>query len=226
MYYSLYNCFCNSKKEGIKIAEKYRNIDNIKTAFDLSWSHSNLEMKRLGIRSTAANMYQYILSNILFINRNMKEREKYIKYIKLGQSNLWTYGISGDYPIVLVTLDKESEIDIIRQLVTAYRYWKFKNINVDLIIINTKESSYIETIEDSILNLINTLGLMHNVNKSAGIFLFNKSTMNEDTLNLLKAICRLYIDCNKGSLAEQIDIGSNKNKELDLLEKKRNEIYC
>ncbi|WP_409069019.1 GH36-type glycosyl hydrolase domain-containing protein [Clostridium sp. FAM 1755] len=212
--------FCHSKKEGIEIAEKYRNIDNIKTAFNLSWSHSNLEMKRLGIRSTAANMYQYIVSNILFINRNMKEREKYIKYIKSGQSNLWSYGISGDYPIVLVTLDKESGIDIIRQLLTAYRYWKLKNINVDLIIINTKESSYIETIEDSILNLINTLGLMHNVNKSAGIFLFNKSTMNEDTLNLLKAICRLYIDCNKGSLAEQIDIGSNKNKELDLLEKK------
>ncbi|MGO5066566.1 cyclic beta 1-2 glucan synthetase [Clostridium sporogenes] len=212
--------FCNSKKEGIKIAEKYRNIDNVKNAFNLSWSHSNLEMKRLGIRSTAANMYQYIVSNILFINRNMKEREKYIKYIKSGQSNLWSYGISGDYPIVLVTLDKENGIDIIRQLLTAYRYWKLKNINVDLIIINTKESSYIETIEDSILNLINTLGLMHNVNKSAGIFLFNKSTMNEDTLNLLKAICRLYIDCNKGSLAEQIDIGSNKNKELDLLEKK------
>ncbi|MDS1004284.1 glucoamylase family protein [Clostridium sporogenes] len=212
--------FCHSKKEGIEIAEKYRNIDNIKTAFNLSWSHSNLEMKRLGIRSTAANMYQYIVSNILFINRNMKEREKYIKYIKSGQSNLWSYGISGDYPIVLVTLDKESGIDIIRQLLTAYRYWKLKNINVDLIIINTKESSYIETIEDSILNLINTLGLMHNVNKSAGIFLFNKSTMNEDILNLLRAICRLYIDCNRGSLAEQIDIGSNKNKELDLLEKK------
>ncbi|EJP6472178.1 cyclic beta 1-2 glucan synthetase [Clostridium botulinum] len=212
--------FCHSKKEGIEIAEKYRNIDNIKTAFNLSWSHSNLEMKRLGIRSTAANMYQYIVSNILFINRNMKEREKYIKYIKSGQSNLWSYGISGDYPIVLATLDKESGIDIIRQLLTAYRYWKLKNINVDLIIINTKESSYIETIEDSILNLINTLGLMRNVNKSAGIFLFNKSTMNEDTLNLLRAICRLYIDCNRGSLAEQIDIGSNKNKELDLLEKK------
>ncbi len=218
--------FCNSKEEGIKIAEKYRNIDNVKNAFNLSWSHSNLEMKHLGIRSTAANMYQYIVSNILFINRNMKERENYIKYIKSGQSDLWAYGISGDYPIVLATLDKESGIDIIRQLLIAYRYWKMKNINVDLIIVNTKESSYIQSIEDSILNLINTLGLMNNINKSAGIFLFNKSTMKEEALSLLKAICRLYIDANKGSLAEQIDTGNNKNKELDLLQKKRNTIYC
>ncbi len=215
--------FCNSKEEGIKIAEKYRNIDNVKNAFNLSWSHSNLEMKHLGIRSTAANMYQYIVSNILFINRNMKERENYIKYIKSGQSDLWAYGISGDYPIVLATLDKESGIDIIRQLLIAYRYWKMKNINVDLIIVNTKESSYIQSIEDSILNLINTLGLMNNINKSAGIFLFNKSTMKEEALSLLKAICRLYIDANKGSLAEQIDTGNNKNKELDLLQKKRNQ---
>lgn len=96
-------------------------------------------MKHLGIRSTAANMYQYILSNILFINRNIKEREKYIKYIKLSQSNLWAYGISGDYPIVLVTLDKESGIDIVRQLLLTYKYWRMKNINVDLIIVNTKE---------------------------------------------------------------------------------------
>ncbi len=151
--------FCDSKKEGIKIAEKYRNIDNVKNAFNLSWSHSNLEMKRLGIRSTAANMYQYILSNILFINKNMKEREEYIKHIKSGQSNLWSYGISGDYPIVLVILDKERGIDTIRQLLTAYRYWKLKNINVDLIIVNTKESSYMQPIEDSILNLINNLGV-------------------------------------------------------------------
>ncbi|MCR1934322.1 GH36-type glycosyl hydrolase domain-containing protein [Clostridium tepidum] len=212
--------FCDSKKEGIKIAEKYRNIDNVKNAFNLSWSHSNLEMKRLGIRSTAANMYQYILSNILFINKNMKEREEYIKHIKSGQSNLWSYGISGDYPIVLVILDKERGIDTIRQLLTAYRYWKLKNINVDLIIVNTKESSYMQPIEDSILNLINTLGLMNNINKASGIFLFNKSTIKEEDFNLLRAICRLYIDCNRGSLAEQIDIGSSKREKLDLLEKK------
>lgn len=213
--------FCNSKEEGVKIAEKYRNIDNVKNAFNLSWSHSNLEMKHLGIRSTAANMYQYILSNILFINRNIKEREKYIKYIKLSQSNLWAYGISGDYPIVLVTLDKESGIDIVRQLLLTYKYWRMKNINVDLIIVNTKESSYMKPIEDSILNLVNSLGLMNNINKSAGVFLFNKPTMKEDDLDLLKAICRLYIDCNKGSIAEQIDTGNNKSKELNLLEKKR-----
>ncbi|KOM96135.1 NdvB [Clostridium botulinum] len=212
--------FCNSKEEGVKIAEKYRNIDNVKNAFNLSWSHSNLEMKHLGIRSTAANMYQYILSNILFINRNIKEREKYIKYIKLSQSNLWAYGISGDYPIVLVTLDKESGIDIVRQLLLTYKYWRMKNINVDLIIVNTKESSYMKPIEDSILNLVNSLGLMNNINKSAGVFLFNKPTMKEDDLDLLKAICRLYIDCNKGSIAEQIDTGNNKSKELNLLEKK------
>ncbi|EJO5348080.1 cyclic beta 1-2 glucan synthetase [Clostridium botulinum] len=212
--------FCNSKQEAIKIAEKYRNIDNIKTAFNLSWNHSNLEMKHLGIRSTAANMYQYIASNILFINNNMKEREKYIKDIKLGQQNLWSYGISGDYPIVLVTLDTESKIDIVRQLLSCYRYWKMKNINVDLIIVNTKESSYMQPIEDSIISLVSNLGLMNNINKSGGIFLFNKSNMNEEDLNLLKAICRLFIDCNKGALAEQVDTSNNKKKKLELLDKK------
>ncbi len=30
----------------------------------------------------------------------------------------------------------------------------------------------------------------------------------------------MYIDCNRGSLAEQIDIGSSKREKLDLLEKK------
>ncbi len=67
---------------------------------------------------------------------------------------------------------------------------------------------------------------MNNINKSSGIFLFNKSTMKEEALSLLKAMCRLYIDANKGSLAEQIDTGNNKNKGIRFVTKKRNTIYC
>ncbi|NEZ46769.1 cyclic beta 1-2 glucan synthetase [Clostridium niameyense] len=216
--------FANTKKEAIDIAKKYKDHYNIKKSFDLSWTQNKLEMKYLGIKSTQANIYQYILSNVLFINNTMKEREKYIENIRGCQSNLWAYGISGDYPIILVTINDEKDIDIIRQLITCYRYWRMRDIKIDLVIVNTKESSYIQPVENTILDLINSLNLIDNYNKSPGIFLYNNATMAKEDLELLKSISRLYIDSKKGSLLKQIDIGSKTHKQLEVLNPKEKKL--
>ena len=49
-----------------------------------------------------------------------------------GQSSLWSYGISGDLPIVLVILKKSDEIEFLYEVLKAHEYWRFKDLKVDL----------------------------------------------------------------------------------------------
>ena len=59
-----------------------------------------------------------------------------------GQSGLWGQGISGDLPIVLLRIDDQEKIELVRQLVQAHAYWRIKGLMVDLVIWNEDPSGY------------------------------------------------------------------------------------
>ena len=67
----------------------------------------------------------------------------------------------------------------------------------------------------------------NNINVAGGIFIHNKATMINDVKELLMGICRIYIDCEKGSLINQfnsdeligdITSSTNKSEENNIIE--------
>jgi len=57
-------------------------------------------------------------------------------------NGLWSYGISGDAPLVLLHLSDPEKIEIIRQLIRAHAYWRLKGLTVELVILNEDVSVY------------------------------------------------------------------------------------
>ena len=53
-------------------------------------------------------------------------------------STLWAQGISGDLPIVLVRIDENDDLELVRQLLRAHEYWRLKQLAVDLVILNER----------------------------------------------------------------------------------------
>ena len=47
---------------------------------------------------------------------------------------LWKYGISGDFPIILVKIKNIEDIYVIEELISAFDYYRSKKIKTDLII--------------------------------------------------------------------------------------------
>ena len=193
-----------SKEQAVELARKYREMTNVNRVFELAWTQTQVEMKYLGIKSTQANLYQLMASKILFLNASLKEREAHIKNIRRYQSNLWSYGISGDLPIVLLIVKKESDIDYVRQLINAHEYWKVKGLRVDLVIINLQSVNYVQPLNDAIRDLISSSHARDKQNKPGGIFTQNEATMSVEDRELLMAIARMVIDPEKGSLLNQI----------------------
>ena len=41
---------------------------------------------------------------------------------RLSQSGLWRFGISGDYPILLVEIEDPKQVDLIREVLQVYEF--------------------------------------------------------------------------------------------------------
>jgi len=208
---------CETREEAIELAKKYKEFNNINRIFELSWTQTQVEINYLGIKSTQANLYQLMASKILFLNPNLRERETFIKNIKKAQSALWPYGISGDLPIVLVLIRSDEDVDIIKQVLHAHEYWSIKGLKIDIVIVNIQNTIYLQPLQDSIRDIISSSHLRDKQNKPGGVFLHSKNTMALEDIDLLRAIARLLIDSEKGSLLQQINGTEEKEEEMQKL---------
>ncbi|MBU3189325.1 cyclic beta 1-2 glucan synthetase [Clostridium bowmanii] len=197
----------SSRAEVIILAKKYSELHNVNRMFELAWSHTQVEMKYLGIKSTQANLYQVMASKILFLNSTFKDREEYIKKVKKGQSTLWQYGISGDLPIMLLIVRESKDRERVRQLLNAHEYLGLKGLKCDLVIINLQKIAYDQPLQTDIKDLVGSSHLRDKENKPGGLFIFNMATMAEEDIDLLIAIARIVIDASKDLL-----ISKNKNE--------------
>lgn len=204
--------YSDNRDEVLYLARKYGDMTVVNRQYNLTLNAAQTEMRYLGIKSPQANLYQDMASRILYLSPLMKKREEYIKNIIKNQSSLWSYGISGDVPIVLLLIKEEKNIDKLIQIISAHEYWNLKGLKVDLVIINEEENSYHNQVKRTIMDIIYSGYGRDKLNKSGGIFVLNKENMNLEDLELFKALARIVIDGEGDLIKNQIHI--NKYGEL------------
>ena len=123
-----------------------------------------------------------------------------------GQSGLWSYGISGDVPIVLLRISDATKIEIVRQLVQAHSYWRMKGLTVDLVILNEDVSVYRQPLHDQITGLIAAGIEAQLLDKPGGIFVRRLEQIPSEDRVLLQSVARIVIDDENGTLAEQLEL--------------------
>ena len=193
----------DNKETCLKQVEKFRNEENIKRTFMLSRAKVEAENRYFGLKGKQIDVYQRLLSYLLFNYPISKVRNKISKNDKLYLSNLWKYGISGDLPILLVKISNINDINGLIDIIKAYDYYRRKNINIDLIILNEEESSYENYTKDIIQKTLLDLGVFYMQNQRGGIFVLNN--LNNNEVKFLEAMCRICINCHEGNLTAQLN---------------------
>ena len=125
--------------------------------------------------------------------------------IRKEQKDLWKYGISGDLPIITVTIKFINDIYVVKQILKAYEYFKTKNIKIELVIIDEENYSYENYIRDEIEGAILNSHLAYMKNINGGIFVLSKSEIDVQDINLIKFISILVIDSHLGNLENIIN---------------------
>jgi len=186
----------------IQNLEKYKVMENVTREFEIVKAKTDAEARYLEIKGKDIDVYQTILSYILFDNPVRNNSKFAYKFYE--QKDLWKYGISGDLPIITVTIKYINDIYVIKQILKAYEFFRTKNIKVELIIINEENYSYENYIRDEIESAILNSHQAFLKNINGGIFVLSQSEMDIQDVNLIKFVSSLVIDSHLGNLENVI----------------------
>ncbi len=194
--------------------ERYQSWAAIDRAFEEAGSQSRIELRQLELESTDLSSFQKLLSPLLYPHPAFRADPGILSANTLGQPGLWPYAISGDYPILLVRIGNEEDISLIHQVLKAHTYWRNRNLKIDLVILNLKETGYSQEIQGQIHRLLTRTGSEGWLNRRGGIFLLRWDQMGEAEQILLQTSARVVLDGEKGTLDEQLAGGTREPNPL------------
>lgn len=207
---SFITAVADAREKIIALCDEYLDERDLERAQELAFARSKVEMRHLGITEREVYLFQRFASRVLFPDPSLRAPAHIMERNTQGQAALWAYGISGDYPIVLLCVDDADALSLARHALLAHEYWRLHNLKVDLVIVNEHPVTYGDELHDALRALIDT-SLSHPwLDKPGGIFVRRREHIANDDFVLLQTIARVILRGGLGDLADQIQLAARE----------------
>jgi cyclic beta-1,2-glucan synthetase len=194
-----------TRDAALSLVDKYHDRRLADRVFDLAWTHSQVLLRQINAVEADAQLYGRLAAPVIYANSSLRAAPGIILKNSRRQSGLWGYSISGDLPIVLLQIEDQANINLVRQLVQAHAYWRLKGLAVDLVIWNEDRAGYRQHLQEQIMALI-AAGVEANVtDRPGGIFVRPADQISREDRLLFQAVARVIIIDSRGTLTEQIN---------------------
>jgi cyclic beta-1,2-glucan synthetase len=197
-----------SRETLLALVDKHRDITAFERASTLAWTQAQVQLRHIGITPGEAALFQRLAGHLVHATTALRPSSDSILRGAGSQSSLWSLGISGDLPIVLLRIADYENLDLVHQLLQAHEYWRMKLLAVDLVILNERASSYVQDLQIGIETLVRTsqARLESDVGRTSGrVFVLRSDLMPSDTRALLLSISRAVLVGQRGHLSAQLD---------------------
>jgi len=190
-----------SRAEVLEKIRQYQSPQLIFRAFDEARSDRERELLELGLNTTSLENIQRLLSALLYPVGILRAAPHILAQNEKGQSSLWAFGISGDYPIFLLRIH-DGESPLLQEALQAFIYWHRHHVTVNLVIMNEQESGYALDLHNAIFRQIRRMGADALLNQRDGIFVLRSDQLQHAENILFETVAGVILDENGGSLAE------------------------
>jgi cyclic beta-1,2-glucan synthetase len=198
----------SSRDAVLDAVDRHRDASAFDRAATLAWTQAQVELRHLDIDTAEASLYQRLAGHILYANPTLRASSDTISRGLAGPPALWTQGISGDVPIALVRIDEMEDTGIVRELLRAHEYWRWKGLVVDLVILNERGASYVQDLQIALETMVRTrrAGSRPRPDGEKGsAFVLRTDLISAEARALLNALARVVIVGRRGSLREQME---------------------
>jgi len=191
----------DTRSNCMKLIKKYQDRNLANRISGLAWTHGQVLLNHLSISEADAQLYGRLASAIIYPSNARRADASILKNNRLGQSSLWRYAISGDLPIILLHIEDVENIELIRHLIKAQTYWRLKGLFVDVFILNEELTSYRQSLQDQIKNLMTSnMASDH----TGTIVVRNIEQVTPEDLVLLQSVARVILSDKRGTFKEQL----------------------
>ncbi len=179
----------------------YRAGIDVYQAFEEANAIGEEELIDLGLTANSVENIQRILSALVYPVGTLRAAPHILAQNDKGQPGLWGYGISGDYPILLVHV-RDGKSALLIEALQAFKYWRNRHIAVNLVILNEQDTGYSLELHNSIHDQIRRTGADDWLNQREGIFVLRTDQLQQPDKLLLETVAGVILDESYGSLAE------------------------
>jgi cyclic beta-1,2-glucan synthetase len=196
-----------SRAELLDLLDKHHDRSAFDRAKVLAWTQAQVQLRHLDVDAGEAADFQRLAAPILYADPRFRAPSEAIVRGAGSQSGLWPHAISGDLPIVLLRIDDIEDIAQVRQLLRAHEYWRMKRLDVDLVIVNERASSYTQDLQIAIETAVRSSQSRPRFGEDLAqgkVYALRADLMSVNVRALLQAAARVALLARRGPIAEQL----------------------
>ncbi|MDB4240865.1 cellobiose phosphorylase [Yoonia sp.] len=198
------NVAAPSRKEALQVAKRYP-VAMIDHTFRDALLETGRTVRRLGITPAHLPELQVLSSLLVHDHPTYRTASPTDASGWHGQSDLWRFGISGDFPILLLKLSDVENASLLDILVRGHRLWHNSGLQIDLVILRDAATSYEEPLRERVLSIISDTHATGMLGMRGGIHLLAADQMSAQLRSGLEASARVVLHDENKSLREVLD---------------------
>ena len=200
--------FAKAKEQLTKLTEQYASSADIEHAFKTSSVFNNMRSSMSLLKGAQMRLYCSIAKYLVQTATLGNERNSFLARNTMSQSDLWRFGISGDYNILLLEIDSAERSGFAKEMLRAFEYLKVHGLVLDLVIINAAPENERDGLYHFIRNMADTEHLWAPHSDAGRVFVINRSELSDEEYTLFYTVAQLTFDTH-----------SRIEQQLQLLEK-------
>ena len=197
----------SSRAELVELVDKHHDRSAFDRAKTLAWTQARVQLRHLGVEREEAADFQRLAAPLIYADPRFRAPSDAIVRGAGRQSDLWPLAISGDLPIILLRIDDIEDIAQVSQLLRAHEYWRMKRLDVDLVIVNERASSYTQDLQAAIETAVRSSRSRPRFGEELGqgsIYALRADLMSGDARALLQSVARVALIARRGSIGQQL----------------------
>ena len=198
---NLWTLMADTREEVVELIDRHRVAGAADRAVLLSWTHSQVQLRHLGISTDEANHFQTLAGQVAFPSAALRPARHQLAVDARPQSAVWSIGVSGEVPIVLVRIDAVEDLDVVGQILRAFEHWRSKLFAVDVVILNDRTSTYADELFNELTVLVARVAPWAMSEGARGsVRVVRADQLAADTLRALNASARIVILARSGDV--------------------------
>jgi len=187
------------------LARKYHDPSAAARTFALAATHVESGLRHLGISADEAVLFERLASRVLGTDGSLRASAATIAANELGQPGLWPHAISGDLPILLVRVDGDEDVRLVRHVLQAQEYWRLKGLTADVVILNEHPVGYLDEVQAQLTAVLENGPWSAWQHRPGGAYLLRADRMGRAERTLLETAARAVLRGGAGDLRTQLD---------------------
>ncbi|MDO5499625.1 MAG: glucoamylase family protein, partial [Propionibacteriaceae bacterium] len=193
-----------TREEVLRLVDQHLSPGAYDRVEALRWTHSQIMLRHLGITSREAARFQELAGHVLYPVPQLRASAEELADAR-PQSALWSLGISGDLPILVVRIDDERDLPVAAEAVQAFEYWRTKRFAVDVVLLNERSVSYVQELQNGLDRIAAGIRPRTGSPDSTGrVFVVQREQADAEAVAALLATAAVVLVARRGRLEHNL----------------------